>query len=251
MPRCAVPATRRKMPFLSMRQRRSPSISTKYRLPIQSKATPKGLLILAFEARLPSPSSPPPATSVTVCAKADAVITRSLKTAQNIVRMIDSPGEEDTQSGAIVQLRRLLQLRPLLRLCHVWNIDAQSRGEVSLMLLLLDDDLPKVFRDGVFAQGLALPHALAVVADRFVFIVQIEAKHILGFFGDFHGLRRDRWHPTEIVDLFGNDQGVGEFFPGVDLKLFGDLHVFRALEHLRIDDVRDDRLIFARKIVVQ
>ena len=34
-------------------------------------------------------------------------------------------------------------------------------------------------------------------------------------------------------------------------QLRGDVHVFGALEHLRIDDVGDDRLILARQILVE
>ena len=42
-----------------------------------------------------------------------------------------------------------------------------------------------------------------------------------------------------------------ELLLGLDLKLRGDVHVFGALEHLGIDDVRDDRLIFAGQVFVQ
>ena len=42
-----------------------------------------------------------------------------------------------------------------------------------------------------------------------------------------------------------------ELLFGMDLQLGGDVHVLRAGEHLRIDDVRDDRLIFAGEIFVQ
>ena len=38
-----------------------------------------------------------------------------------------------------------------------------------------------------------------------------------------------------------------EFLLGVDSELIGDVHVLRALEHLRVDDVGDDGLIFARR----
>ena len=36
-----------------------------------------------------------------------------------------------------------------------------------------------------------------------------------------------------------------------DLELLGDIHVLGALEHLRVDDVGDDRLVFAREVLVQ
>jgi hypothetical protein len=46
-------------------------------------------------------------------------------------------------------------------------------------------------------------------------------------------------------------QGMIELLLGVDFELSGDVHVFSALEHLRIDDVGDDRLIFAGQVFVQ
>jgi hypothetical protein len=42
------------------------------------------------------------------------------------------------------------------------------------MFLLLDQNLPEVLGDRVFAERLALADALAVVADRLVLIVQVE-----------------------------------------------------------------------------
>src|SRR5439155_16498657 len=106
----------------------------------------------------PSPSSPPPAMRTTFCAAADAVIRRAVRTARIDARMIESPVEEDTQSAAYVQLRSLLRLR------DIGDIDAQSGGQVVLVLLLLDENLADILGKGVFAEGLALPHALAVIA---------------------------------------------------------------------------------------
>ena len=42
-----------------------------------------------------------------------------------------------------------------------------------------------------------------------------------------------------------------EFLFGVDFELGGDVHVLGAAEHLGIDDVGDDGLIFAGKVFVQ
>ena len=42
-----------------------------------------------------------------------------------------------------------------------------------------------------------------------------------------------------------------EFLLGVDFKLGGDVHVLGAGEHLRIDYVGDDGLIFAGKVFIQ
>jgi hypothetical protein len=42
-----------------------------------------------------------------------------------------------------------------------------------------------------------------------------------------------------------------ELLLGVDFELGGDIHVFGAGEHLRIDYVGDDGLIFAGKVFIQ
>ena len=51
--------------------------------------------------------------------------------------------------------------------------------------------------------------------------------------------------------MLGNGQRVGELFGGMRLQFFRDRHVLRALEHLRVQDVGNDCLIFARQVVVQ
>ena len=58
-------------------------------------------------------------------------------------------------------------------------------------------------------------------------------------------------HFAEVIDLPRKSQGMIELLLGMDFKLRGDVHVFRALEHLGIDDVGDDGLIFAGQIFVQ
>jgi len=44
---------------------------------------------------------------------------------------------------------------------------------------------------------------------------------------------------------------VLELLGGVQLELFGDRHVLRALEGLRVDDVGDDGLILARQVFLE
>jgi hypothetical protein len=44
---------------------------------------------------------------------------------------------------------------------------------------------------------------------------------------------------------------VIELLPGVNLKLGGDVHVLGAGEHLGINDIGDDRLVFASEVFVQ
>jgi hypothetical protein len=58
-------------------------------------------------------------------------------------------------------------------------------------------------------------------------------------------------HFAEIVDLPREDQGMIELLFGVYFELGGDVHVLGAGEHLGIDHVGDDGLIFAGKVFVQ
>src|SRR5262245_42992412 len=106
------------------------------------------------------------------------------------------------------------------------HVLAQGGGQVDLVLLLVDQDLADVLGHGVLAQGLALPHPLAVVAYRGVLVVQVEAKHLLCVLGRLDRLGRDHGHAAEVVDLFGDHQGVLELLLGVLLELRGDGHVY-------------------------
>ncbi len=42
-----------------------------------------------------------------------------------------------------------------------------------------------------------------------------------------------------------------EFLLGMDFELIGDVHILSAAEHLRIDDIGDDGLVFARQVLIQ
>ena len=61
----------------------------------------------------------------------------------------------------------------------------------------------------------------------------------------------DGRHAAEVVDLLGDRQRVLQLLAGVDLQLLGDGHVLGALEHLRVDDVGDDRLVLAGQVLVE
>ena len=65
------------------------------------------------------------------------------------------------------------------------------------------------------------------------------------------GLARHHRHATQVIDLLGDRQRMIELLLGVQLELAGDVHVLRTLEHLGIDDVGDDRLVFARQIFIE
>ena len=56
---------------------------------------------------------------------------------------------------------------------------------------------------------------------------------------------------AEVIDLPRDDKSVVELLPGVDLKLGSDIHVRSALEHLGVDGVGDDGLVFAGEVFVQ
>ena len=50
------------------------------------------------------------------------------------------------------------------------------------MILLLHKDLANLFRHRVFSKRFTLPDAVAVIANGFVFIVEIVPEHLFGFF---------------------------------------------------------------------
>src|SRR5580698_10925993 len=56
---------------------------------------------------------------------------------------------------------------------EVWNLFAKGSRQVDLMVLLLHQDLANLFRHRVFSKRFTLPDAIAVIANGFVFIVEI------------------------------------------------------------------------------
>ena len=119
------------------------------------------------------------------------------------------------------------------------------------MVLLLEEDLADLLGRGELAEFVALLDAAAVLADGLVFVVEVEAEHVFGLLGGLDGLGRDGGHAAEVVDLVGEDDGVGELFGGVDGELGGDVHVGRAFEDLRVVDVGDDGLELAGEVFVE
>src|SRR5580698_7609653 len=119
------------------------------------------------------------------------------------------------------------------------------------MVLLLHEDLANLFRHRVFSKLFTLPDPITVIANRFVFILEIVAEHGFGIFRCAYGLGSDHGHFAEIVNLPREDQRMIELLLGVDLELGSDIHVLSPAEHLGINDVGDDGLIFARKVFVQ
>src|ERR1700747_2179800 len=66
----------------------------------------------------------------------------------------------------------------------VRNLNAQRRGQIDLMILLLHEDLANLFRHREFSERFALPDAIAIIANGFIFVVEVEPQHI------FRTLRR-------------------------------------------------------------
>ena len=119
------------------------------------------------------------------------------------------------------------------------------------MVLLLHEDLANLFSHCVFSERFTLRDAIAVITNGFVFIVEIVAEHVSRVFRCADRLRTSHRHFAEVIDLPREGQGMIELLLGVNFQLSGDVHVFGALEHLGIDDVGDDGLIFARQVFVQ
>ena len=67
----------------------------------------------------------------------------------------------------------------------------------------------------------------------------------------FHRLGRHDRHAAEVINLFRDLERVREFFRGVHFKFLRDIHVGSALQHLAVDDVGNDRLVFAGEVFVQ
>ena len=119
------------------------------------------------------------------------------------------------------------------------------------MILLLHEDLANLFRHRVFSKLFTLPDAIAVIANGLVFIIEIIPEHVFRIFRCAYRLGSYHRHFAEIVDLPREDQGMIELLLGVEFELGGDIHVLGAAEHLGIDYVGDDGLIFAGKVFVQ
>src|SRR5450830_533094 len=119
------------------------------------------------------------------------------------------------------------------------------------MILLLHEDMANLFRHREFSKRFTLPDAIAVIANGFVFIFEIIPEHVFWVFRCAYWLGCYHWHFAKIVDLPREDQSMIKLLLGVDFELGGDVHVLGAAEHLGIDYVGDDGLIFAGKVFVQ
>src|SRR5689334_9884847 len=112
--------------------------------------------------------------------------------------------------------------------CDVWDFFAQSRRQIDLVVLLLHQDLADLFGHRILTKALALPDAVAVLADRLVFVFEVESQHLSCILRGAYRLGSNRRHFAEIIDLPGNRQRMIEFLFGVNFKLTGNIHVLRA-----------------------
>ena len=105
------------------------------------------------------------------------------------------------------------------------------------MVLLLHEDLANLFSHRIFSKCFTLRDTIAVITNGFVFILEIVAEHVSRVFRCADGLRSNRRHFAEVIDLPRQDQGMIELLLGVDFELGSDIHVLGAAKHLGIDCV--------------
>src|SRR6202521_5330479 len=86
-----------------------------------------------------------------------------------------------------------------------WPTLAESGRQSNLVVLFVDQDLANLFAHGIFSQLLALADSLAIIANSFSFVFEIELQHLFGFFRRPDALGLHRWHTPEIINLLSND----------------------------------------------
>ena len=118
---------------------------------------------------------------------------------------------------------------------NIRDVFAESSSQVDLMILLLHQNLADL--PSRILQALHIADAIAVIANGFVFIIEIVPEHVSGIFRCADWLGGHHRHFAEIIYLPREDQGMIEFLLGVGFELGGDIHVFGAAEHLRINYV--------------
>src|SRR5277367_5369557 len=87
-------------------------------------------------------------------------------------------GDPWSRSRAMrVQLAALFQAAHLGTATCVRNIFAEGGGQVDLMILLLHENLADLFGEGEFPKLFALANAVAVVANGFGLVFEVEPEH--------------------------------------------------------------------------
>src|SRR5262249_12133991 len=80
----------------------------------------------------------------------------------------------DDDQMAFLHSAALAQSAPL-GTANIGNFFSERSGQVDLMVLLLHKDLANLLRHREFTKSFALPDAIAIIADGFVLILEIEA----------------------------------------------------------------------------
>jgi hypothetical protein len=117
----------------------------------------------------------------------------------------------------------------------VWNFYAKRSGQIDLMFLFLDKDLSNLLRHRVLSKNFTLADAIAVVANGFIFVIEIISEHVFRIFRCAYRLWSYGGHFAEVIDLPREDKGMIELLLSVDFKLGGNVHVLGAAEHLGIE----------------
>lgn len=95
----------------------------------------------------------------------------------------------------------------LFRFAYVGNIDSQGSCQSDLMVLFLYKDLANMLGHGEFSQSIALSHPISVIADCFVFILQIKTEHLFRLLRSLHWLGDNAWHPAQVVAEIAANSG--------------------------------------------
>src|SRR5277367_108259 len=96
------------------------------------------------------------------------------------------------------------------------------------MILFVDENLPDLLRERVFAEPFALTDAIPIVTYGLVFVVQVIPKHLFRLVRGSDRLRCYGRHLAEIIDLTGKHERVLELFMSMGFELIGDAHIFGA-----------------------
>jgi|SRR5215470_13156294 len=83
-------------------------------------------------------------------------------------------GHADDDQITFLHSAALGQAAPL-GTANIGNFLSERSGQVDLMVLLLHEDLANLLRHREFTESFALPDAIAIIEDGFVFIIKIEA----------------------------------------------------------------------------
>src|SRR5262245_5467181 len=82
--------------------------------------------------------------------------------------------------------------------CEIRRILAERGREVDEVFLFLSEDFADVFRNGVFAERLALPDAFAIGTNGVALVLQVRTQHFFRLLRLLDRLRRSGRHAAQI-----------------------------------------------------